>query len=172
MLSRRRKAQAGPGAVYAMTDALDGNKIGVYNQPIERANLLFSLIPPVQAGFNPSGDILKGPEHSSSEIHVFTVGLASLNNTPWVMPISHSCTPVSFASNRRGHLIITEPSRNGVVGDPHTSIVSSRTIATGGSLEAIRASRLIFRRRHVGLSSGRTAISRTPPTMAAAVAAL
>jgi hypothetical protein len=148
-----------------MTDALDGNKIGLYDQHIERANLLFSLLPPVQAGVNPSGDLLMGPENIPTEIHVFTVGLASLNNTPWVMPISHSCTPVSFAFNRRGRLSITEPSRNGVVGDPHTSIVSSYTNATGGSLEAIRASRLTFRRQHVGLSPGRTAISHTPPTM-------
>jgi 6-phosphogluconolactonase len=123
-----------------MTDAPDGNKNGVYDCDAERTNLPSYLILPAQAGFNPSGDVLMGPENGSSEVHVLTVGLANLARAPWVTPISHGCTRVSFAFNLRGHLIITEPSWNGAAGDSHPSIVSFHTIATGESLEAISAS--------------------------------
>src|SRR5882724_2240385 len=147
MLARRRKAQAGPGAVYAMTDAPDGNKLGIYDRDAERTDPPFSLILPAQARFSPSGDILMGPTNGSSEIHVLTIGLANLASAPWVTLIPHGCTRVSFAFNRREHLIITESSRNGAVGAPHAGVVSSHTIATDGSLEAIRVLGPVFQAR-------------------------
>jgi hypothetical protein len=130
-----------------MTDAPDGNKIGVDDRDAARTAPLFSLILRTRAGFNPSGDVLMGPVNGSSRTHICTVGLANLARAAWVTPISHGSTRVSLAFNCREHLIITEPSRNGAVGAPHASIASSYTIATAGSLEAVRAFEPIFQAR-------------------------